>query len=92
MEMFATVRDDHVDAIRDWLSLPPSKMNEIQRSFQSPTRQRDAILDLYVSDHPYPMWKTITAVLRRAGLVSQADVVESTYVQGTNILLYMVFL
>ena len=85
VEMFATVRDDRVVDIGRYLGLPRSKRGEIQMSFQSLTRRRDAYLDLYVSDHPYPMWKTIAAALRSVGLPSQADMVESTYVQGTII-------
>ena len=83
MEMFATVDDGWEDDIGHYLGLPRSKRGEIERSFQSPTRQRDAILDLYASDHPYPMWKTIAVALRGVHLPSQADIVESTYVQGT---------
>ena len=88
VEIFATVRDYQVVAIGLLLDLPDSKMDEIKRSFQSPTRQRDAYLDLYASDHPYPTWKTVAAVLRGVYLPSQAVMVESTYVQGTIIVNY----
>ena len=88
VEMFSTVGDVRVDVIGHWLDLPLSKIDEIQRSFQSLTRRRDAYLDLYANDHPYPMWKTIVAVLRRVDLLSQADMVESTYVQGSIIVKY----
>ena len=83
VKIFATLPDDWVDNSGYWLGLPDSKRDVIQRSFQSRTRRRDAYLDLYASDHPYPTWKTIAAALRGVGLPHQADVVESTYVQGT---------
>ena len=54
--------------------------------YQSPTQQRDAYVDLYARDHPYPSWKTVAEALRRGvGLPHKADEVERTYVQGTII-------
>ena len=68
-----------------WLGLPKSKREEVEGNDQSPTQRRDAYLDLYASDHPYPSWKKVATALRRVDLDHQADEVERTYVQGTII-------
>ena len=72
-----------VDNIGVWLELPASKREGVKGNYQSPTQRRDAYLDLYVSDHPYPSWKGVAEALRRVDLPRQAGVVERTYVQGT---------
>ena len=64
MELFATVKDIYyVDDIGLWLDLPVPKTNEIMRNYQSPTRKREAYLDLYVSDHPCPSWRQVAEAL-----------------------------
>ena len=85
VELFGTVHEQQVDIAGLWLFLPRPKIKEVKAIYQSPTQRRDAYLDLYVSDHPYPSWKTVAGVLREVGLHHQADEVERTYVQGTNI-------
>ena len=87
VELFGTVGEQLVDGIGLCLDLPKSKREEIKVNYQSPTQQRDAYLDLYVSDHPYPSWKTVANALRRVGLPHQADLVERTYIQGMIIAL-----
>ena len=71
-----------VDNIGPGLDLPDSKTEEVKGNYESPTQRRDAYFDLYVSDHPYPSWKTVAEALRRVDLPHQADLVERTYVQG----------
>ena len=44
---------------------------------------RDAYIDVYINDHPYPTWTQVAEVLRSVDLDHQAAEVESTYVQGT---------
>ena len=85
VELFGTVDEQRVDSIGRWLDLPDSKTEEVKGNYQSPTQRRDAYLDLYVSDHPYPSWQTVAEALRGVGLGHQADEVERTYVQGTII-------
>ena len=83
VELFGTVNERQlVDRIGIWLRLPGSKREEVRWNYQSLTQRRDAYLDLYVSHHPYPSWKTVTEALRGVDLHHQADVVEWTYVQG----------
>ena len=81
-ELFSTMNDDWVDYLRLWLYLPFIKTDEVKRSFHSPSQGREAYLDLYATDHPCPSWKQIAGTLRGVGLSSQADMVETTYVQG----------
>ena len=83
IELFRTVDGQLVDNIGFWLGLPDSKTEELMESYQSPTQRRDAYLDLYISDHPYPSWKTVARALCEVDLDRQANVVERTYVQGT---------
>ena len=94
VELFATMDDVYVDDIiiyydqlDEKLDLPESKVAEMKRNYRSPSQMRDAYLDLYVTTHPCPSWRQVTKVLRDVDLYHQADVVESTYVQGTMIIL-----
>ena len=91
VELFATMHDHYVDnsiiGLQPQLNLPKSKVIEIKRNYRSPSQRRDAYLDLYVTTHPCPSWRQVAEVLGDVGLFHQADVVESTYVQGTMIIL-----
>ena len=90
VELFATMKDGHVGIGRvsyiplldERLDLPQSKAAEIKRNYHSPSQMREAYLDLYATGHPCPSWRHVAEVLRGFGLHHQADVVESTYVQG----------
>ena len=96
VELFATISDVYVQgsafviALDEWLDLPRAKVAEMKRNYRSPSQRRDAYLDLYVTGHPCPSWRQVARVLRDVDLRHQADVVESTYVQGTRINRYMV--
>ena len=86
VELFGTVDEQQrVDYTGAWLGIPYSKIEEVKGNYQSPTQRRDTYLDLYVSDHPYPSWKTVARALGDAGLGHQAAEVKRTYVQGTII-------
>ena len=83
MELFATQLTISLDEV---LHLPLSKVAEIDRNYSSPTQRREAYLDLYVTAHPCPDWKQIAEALSRVGFQHKANVVESTYVQGTRMI------
>ena len=88
VELFVTMNDILVDsALVSELDLPKSKVGEMKRNYHSPSQRREAYLDLYTTGHPCPSWRQVAEVLRRVLLHHQADVVESTYVQGTMIIL-----
>ena len=82
-DLFSTMKDGSVDGVGRWLGLSDSKRSEIKRNYHSPAQRREAYIDVYVNEHPHPTWKQLSEVLRTVGLPNQADVVESTYVQGT---------
>ena len=87
MELFAPLDPEEVDELGDenYLDLPQSEIDRIQKDYQSPTQRKEAYLDLYVHQHPCPTWSDVAAVFR--GFVSlrqQADLVENTYVEGTQ--------
>ena len=84
-DLFSTMKDEWVDSVGGWLDLPVSKTSEIKRNYHSPAQRREAYIDVYVNEHPYPTWKRLSEVLHRFGLHNQADEVERTYLQGTII-------
>ena len=86
MELFATLDPEAVDDFGDYLGLPQSEMDRIQKDYQSPTQRKEAYLDLYVHQHPCPTWGRVASILRRwrVNLPDQADLVENTYVKGTQ--------
>ena len=86
MELFAPLDPGKVDKLggKYHLGLPQSEIARIQKDYQSPTRRKEAYLDLYVHQHPCPTWTDIAEVLRHFDLPQQADLVENTYVKGTN--------
>ena len=90
VELFATMEDDYVvDAmigLHPRLNLPLPKVAEIQWNYHSLSQRKEAYLDLYATSHPFPSWRQIAEVLRCVDLHHQADVVKSTYVQGTRII------
>ena len=88
VELFEEMSDDNSDGLVIRLDLPWSKNNEIKRNYHSPFQRREAYLDLYATDHPCPSWRTVAEILRCVHLRHQADVVESTYVQGTILALH----
>ena len=86
VELFELMRDRYLDYFGGRLDLPQSKRDEIRRNYLRPSQRREATLDFYATDHPCPSWRKIAEVLRDFVLYQQADVVESTYVQGTMII------
>ena len=82
LELLEVVGDDNIG---NWLDLPQSKVDEIETTYNSPFQKREVYLDLYATYHPCPSWKRVAVSLRSIGLFRQADEVESTYVQGTNV-------
>ena len=87
MELFAPLDPEKVDVLggRYYLGLPQFEMDRIQKDYQSPTQRKEAYLDLYVHQHPCPTWSRIAHVLRyMVNLPQQADLVENTYVKGTQ--------
>ena len=84
-EQFASLDPEKVDELGDkyCLNLPESEVDNIKSSYDSPMQRKEAYLDLYVHQHPYPSWANISGTLRVLGLYQQADFVENTYVKGT---------
>ena len=86
MELFAPLDPEMVDELgrKRYLGLPQSEIARIQKDYQSLTQRKEAYLDLYIHQHPYPAWREIARVLRKwVNLPQQADLVENTYVKGT---------
>jgi hypothetical protein len=88
MELFAPLDPEKVDELGGeyYLGLPQSEIDRIQKDYQSPTQRKEAYLDLYVHQHPCPTWSQVAAILHhwRVNLPQQADLVENTYVKGTQ--------
>ena len=87
MELFQSVEDpDRVGLIRlsigQRLGLPQSSLDEIQMNYHSPTRRKEAYLDAYANQHPWPSWRKVVDVLRRCDCRQESKDVKSTYVQG----------
>ena len=89
MELFAPLDPKKVDELgdEDYLDLPRSEIDRIQKDYQSPTQRKEAYLDFYVHQHPCPTRSRVTEVLRWVDLPQQADLVENTYVKGTQVTL-----
>ena len=91
MELFAPLDPEVVDELggKDYLRLPQSEIDRIGKDYQSPTQRKEAYLDLYIHQHPCPTWSQVAKVLRywRVNLPQQADLVENTYVKGTQVTL-----
>ena len=86
MELFTPLDPGTVDVLggRYYLGLPQSEMDRIRKDYQSPTQRKEAYLDLYVHQHPFPTWSQVARVLHRwVDLPQQADLVENTYIKGT---------
>ena len=86
MELFAPLDPEVVDKLggEGCLGLPQSEMDRIQKDYQSPTQRKEAYLDLYVHQHPCPIWIQVARALHWVNLPQQADLVENTYVKGTQ--------
>ena len=92
MELFESVKDPDRPR-RSWrprsigalLGFPQSAIEEIKRSYQSPTQRKEAYLDTYTHRYPCPTWKKVAETLRGCYLNQQADEVENTYVQGMHV-------
>ena len=87
MELFAPLDYNlkMVDQLGGYLDLSQSDRDRIRKDYQSPTQRKEAYLDLYVHQHPCPTWSQIAELLRYwAYLPQQADLVENTYVKGTQ--------
>ena len=89
MELFAPLDPGKVDELggKDYLGLPQSEIARIQKDYQSPTQRKEAYLDLYVHQHPCPTWNRVAQILHWVNLPQQADLVENTYVKGTQVTL-----
>ena len=88
MELFALLDPEKVDRLggKDYLGLPQSEIDRVQKDYQSPTQRKKAYLDLYVHQHPCPTWGRVARVLRYGSrLPQQADLVEDTYVKGAQL-------
>ena len=86
MELFAPLDPGKVDMLggKYCLGLPQSERDRIQKDYQSPTQRKEAYLDLYVHQHPCPTWGWVAEELHQFDLPQQADLVENTYVKGTQ--------
>ena len=86
MELFAPMNPEEVDELGDeeHLDQPQSEIARIQKDYWSPAQRKEAYLDLYVHQHPCPTWSNVFYVLRNFNLHQQADLVENTYVKGTQ--------
>ena len=85
MEVFAPLDPQEVDRLGGeyCLGLPQSERARIQKDYQSPAQRKEAYLDFYIHQHPYPTWIEVAGVLRSVDLPHQATLVENTYVKGT---------
>ena len=72
-------------SIGERLGLPQSAIDEIKSSYQSAARRKEAYLDTYANQHPWPSWRTVVSVLQVCDLDQQSDDVENTYVQGEQV-------
>ena len=84
MELFTPLDLEKVDKLGGYLGLPQSEIDRIQKAYQSPTQRKEAYLDLYVHQHPCPTWSKVVRVFHMVKLPQQADLVENTYVKGTQ--------
>ena len=96
MELFESVEDpDHAgifdESLEQLLGLSQSAVEEIKRSYQSPTQLKEAYLDTYTHQHPCPSWKKVVETLRQCYLYQQVNEVENTYVQGMHVHLLFVY-
>ena len=82
VELFASMRDRHVDLMGDYLDTPYSKGEEVKMNYQNPAQRKEAYLDYYAHNHPAASWTKIAEVLHWYKLPQQAAVVENTYIQG----------
>ena len=86
-ELFAPLDPGKVDRLggEGYLYLPLSEIDRIQKDYQTPSQRKEAYLDLYVHQHPCPTWNEVARILRyEVYLHQQADLVENTYVKGTQ--------
>ena len=84
MELFASMDDEDVDSLCFYLYTPLTKGVEFQMNYNDPARRKEAYLDYYVHNHPFPFWTHIAEALRRNRLPEQATMVENTYVKGMH--------
>ena len=86
MDLLKSVIPEKIDILGDHLGLPLSERDKIKKNYRSPTQRKEAYLDLYVHQHPCPSWRQIAGVLRSGWfyLDQLADLVENTYVKGTQ--------
>ena len=85
MDLFESADPEDVDDLGKLLDLPQSEIDKIKKNYRSPAQRKEAYLDLYVHQHPCPSWSWIAVVLRDwFSLNQQADLVENTYVKGTQ--------
>ena len=91
MDLFQSVKDpdrtgwDKGSSIGEWLGLPQSAIDEIKSSYQSAAQRKEAYLDTYANQHPWPSWRTVVDVLWQCRLDQQCGDVNSTFVQGEQV-------
>ena len=92
MDLFQSVEDPDGPtglwgdcSIGELLGLPQSAIDEIKSSYQSAARRKEAYLDTYANQHPWPSWRKLVDVLWECRLPQQSDNVENTYVQGEQV-------
>ena len=90
MELFQSVKNPDRAApshytelsIGQYLGLPQSSLDEIQMNYHSPTQRKEAYLDAYANQHPWPSWRRVVHVLQLCSCLQESEDVKSTYVQG----------
>ena len=83
-ELFQLMNLVKVDVIADKLNLPKSEVDKIKENYHNSTQRKEAYLDLYVHQHPCPSWENVVRVLSDLHLNQEAELVENTYVNGTD--------
>ena len=73
------------DIIGQKLGVKLSKRQEIKRLYNNNHLRMEAVLVLYVRNHPTASWKKVAAALKGMGLLKLADEVITKFVRGMDV-------
>lgn len=67
-----------------WMNIPNAKLNEIDTTYQTDVEKKNAVLLVYLHQHPAPSWRGVAFVLYRmdSGQVEYHEQLKKLYSRG----------
>ena len=82
INVLADVKDWSDYGLPQWLRIPVSTVEELEKTYPDLTQRQSAIIQLFLEKHPAPSWEIICSGLYGEGEYEALEVVQNKYFKG----------